>query len=35
MYAWEHGMISVDSYVKIYNGKEMEHIIYEIKRENF
>ena len=29
------GMIPVDSYVKIYNGKEMEHIIYEIKRENF
>lgn len=29
------GMIPVDSYVKIYNGKEMEHTIYEIKRENF
>lgn len=29
------GMTSVDSYIKIYNGKEMEHIIYEIKRENF
>ena len=29
------GMIPVDSYVKIYNGKEMEHIIYEMKRENF
>ena len=25
-------MIPVDSYVKIYNGKEMEHIIYEMKR---
>ena len=29
------GMTPVDSYIKIYNGKEMEHIIYEIKRENF
>lgn len=29
------GMIPIGSFVKIYNGKEMEHIIYEIKRENF
>lgn len=29
------GMIPVDSYIKIYNGKEMEHTIYEIKREIF